>query len=126
MDGKLKSTPPRHSARVRQRITGGEAKGTTDAAPAQDTSGPGRGNDNAFPAPQVPVVDAATHEATTQEDELEASGSESEDDSEEDDRIDKLQGIVAEVTKQLDSMKKREEKKKGKNTKKKGDRRRKR
>ena len=81
------------------------------ATPAQDTGGPGRGNDNAFPAASVPVVDAATQGATTQEDEPEDSGSGSNADSEDDDRIDKLRGVVEDVVKQLASMKKKKKKK---------------
>ena len=121
MDGKRKPTPPRRSARVRQRHMG-EARGTTDAAPAQDTSGPGEATASALPAPQVPVVDTATHEATTQEDEPEASGSESDDGSDDNETLDKFMGVVNNVMKELDSMKKK--KKKGKKTKKKGDKKR--
>ena len=101
----------------------GEAEGTTDAAPAQDTSGPGGATASAFPAPQVPVVDAATNEATTQEDEPEASGSESDDGSDDNETLDKLMGVVDNVMKKLDSTKKKK-KKKGKKSKKKGDRKR--
>ena len=102
---------------------GRKLKGTTDAAPAQDTSGPGGATASAFPAPQVPVVDAATNEATTQEDEPEASGSESDDGSDDNETLDKLMGVVDNVMKQLDSMKKKK-KKKGKKSKKKGDKKR--
>ena len=97
---------------VRQRITEGEAEETNDIAPAQDAGGPGRGDDNAFHAPQVPVVDTATQEATTQEDEPEDIGSGSDEDSEDDDRIEELRGAVEDVVKQLAGIKKKKRRRK--------------
>ena len=53
------------------------------------------------------VVDAATREETTQEDEPEDSGRGSDKDSVDDDQIDKLRRVVEDVVRQLASMKKK-------------------